>query len=142
VQTSWTGEQFELPAGDEPRVKVPAWVTEDTARELMAMAGQDLDELREAAYNRDFEPVPLGITTSIGMDVELNRVQSANVLGLIPGSKLSFTQLITITSASARPMRQAIQFTTAPTTMHQVLLLSWASQKRLRRFPKHHDGPC
>ncbi len=86
VQTSWTGEQFELPAGDEPRVKVPAWVTEDTARELMAMAGQDLDELREAAYNRDFEPVPLGITTSIGMDVELNRVQSANLLGLIPGS--------------------------------------------------------
>ncbi|NOR35611.1 MAG: M28 family peptidase [Woeseiaceae bacterium] len=86
VQTSWTGEQFELPAGDEPRIKVPAWVTEDTARELMAMAGQDLDELREAAYNRDFEPVPLGITTSIGMDVELNRVQSANLLGLIPGS--------------------------------------------------------
>ncbi len=86
VQTSWTGEQFELPAGDEPRIKVPAWVTEDTARGLMAMAGQDLDELREAAYNRDFEPVPLGITTSIGMDVELNRVQSANLLGLIPGS--------------------------------------------------------
>jgi hypothetical protein len=86
VQTSWTGEQFELPAGDEPRIKVPAWVTEDTARELMAMAGQDLDELREAAYNRDFEPVPLGITASIGMDVEINRVQSANVLGLIEGS--------------------------------------------------------
>ncbi len=86
VQTSWTGEQFELPAGDEPRIKVPAWVTEDTARELMAMAGQDLDELREAAYNRDFEPVPLGITASIGMDVEINRVQSANVLGLITGS--------------------------------------------------------
>jgi Zn-dependent M28 family amino/carboxypeptidase len=86
VQTSWTGEQFELPAGDEPRIKVPAWVTEDTARELIAMAGLDLDELREAAYNRDFEPVPLGITTSIGMDVELNRVQSANILGLIEGS--------------------------------------------------------
>ena len=86
VQTSWTGEQFELPAGDEPRIKVPSWVTEDTARELMAMAGQDLDELREAAYNRDFEPVPLGITTSIGMDVEINRVQSANLLGLITGS--------------------------------------------------------
>jgi Zn-dependent M28 family amino/carboxypeptidase len=86
VQTSWTGEQFELPAGDEPRIKVPAWVTEDTARELVAMAGFDLDELRERAYNRDFEPVPLGISTSIGMDVEINRVQSANVLGLIPGS--------------------------------------------------------
>jgi Zn-dependent M28 family amino/carboxypeptidase len=86
VQTSWTGEQFELPAGDEPRTRVNAWVTEDAARALVAMAGKDLDELREAAYNRDFEPVPLGITTSIAMDVELNRTESANLLGLIPGS--------------------------------------------------------
>ncbi len=86
VQTSWTGEQFELPAGDEVRSQVLAWVTEDSARSLIAMAGLDLDELREAAYNRDFEPVPLGITTSIGMDVSINRVQSANVLALLPGS--------------------------------------------------------
>jgi len=86
VQTSWTGVQFELPAGDEPRGQISAWVTEDTARDLIAMAGFDLDELREQAYNRDFRPVPLGITTSISMDVEIDRVQSANVLGLIPGS--------------------------------------------------------
>ena len=86
VQTSWSGEQFELPAGDEPRNLVNAWVTEDAARELVAMAGQDLDALREAAYNRYFEPVPLGITTSIAMDVKLNRTESANVLGLLPGS--------------------------------------------------------
>jgi len=86
VQTSWTGTQFELPAGDEPRTKFNAWVTEQTARDLVAMAGLDLDALREAAFNRDFEPVPLGIRTSIGMDVDLERVQSANVLGLIPGS--------------------------------------------------------
>ncbi|MBT8080871.1 MAG: M28 family peptidase [Gammaproteobacteria bacterium] len=86
VQTSWTGVQFELPAGDEPRTQMNGWVTEDTARELVAMAGHDLDELRERAYNRDFEPVPLGITTSLEMDVEITRVQSANVLGLIPGS--------------------------------------------------------
>jgi Zn-dependent M28 family amino/carboxypeptidase len=50
------------------------------------MSGHNLNTLREAADNRDFEPVPLGITTSIGMDVALNRVTSANVLGLLPGS--------------------------------------------------------
>jgi len=86
VQTSWTGEQFELPAGDEPRNPVNGWVTEDAARDLVEMAGKDLDALREAAYNRDFEPIPLGVTTSIAMDVALNRTESANVLGLIPGS--------------------------------------------------------
>ena len=86
VQTSWTGVQFELPAGDELRSEVTGWVTEDTARDLIAMTGMDIDELRERAYNRDFQPVPLGITTSMSMDVEIDRVQSANVLGLIPGS--------------------------------------------------------
>lgn len=86
VQTSWTGPQFELPARDEPRTQVNGWVTEDTARDLVAMAGYDLDQLREDAYNRDFEPVPLGITTSLSMDVDISRVQSANLLGLIPGS--------------------------------------------------------
>ena len=86
VQTSWTGVQFELPAGDEPRSQVTGWLTEDTARELVAMADLDLDELREAAYNRDFEPVPLGVTTSLAMEVDVTRVQSGNVLGVIPGS--------------------------------------------------------
>ena len=86
VQTSWTGEQFELPAGDEPSLQVEAWVTEEAARQLVAMSGHDLDALRESADNRDFEPVPLGITTSLAMDVSLDRTQSANVLGLLPGS--------------------------------------------------------
>ena len=86
VQTSWTGEQFDLPAGDEPRNQVEAWITEESAYRLFSMAGQDLDALREAADNRDFEPVPLGITTSIDMDVSINTVTTANILGLIEGS--------------------------------------------------------
>lgn len=99
VQTSWTGVQFELPAGDEPRSQINAWVTEESARELVAMAGLDLDELREAAYNRDFEPVSLGITTSIDMDVDLQRVQSANVLGLIEGSDTELRDEVVIYTA-------------------------------------------
>ena len=86
VQTSWTGEQFELPAGDEPRIQAAGWVTEDAARSLVALAGLDLDALTEAADNRDFEPVSLGVTTSIDMPVSLSRAQTANVLGLIEGS--------------------------------------------------------
>ncbi len=99
LQTSGTGVQFELPAGDEARQQFSAWMVEDAARDLIAMAGRDLDELREAAYNRDFKPVPLGITTSIGMDVEINRVQSANVLGLIPGSDPELRDEVVIYSA-------------------------------------------
>ena len=99
VQTSWSGEQFELEAAGEPRLQVEAWVTEDTARDLVEMAGRDLDALREAADNRDFEPVPLGITTSIGMAVGLNRVETANILGLIPGSDPELSDEVVIYTA-------------------------------------------
>jgi len=85
LQNGSVGAQFELPAGDEARKQFDAWMTEDAARELIALADMDLDGLREAAFNRDFVPVPLGVTTSISMDVEISRNQSANVLGLIPG---------------------------------------------------------
>jgi len=99
VQTSWTGEQFELPAGEEPRNQINAWVTEDSARELVAMAGYDLDALRESADNRDFEPVHLGITTSMAMDVSVNRVSTANVLGLLPGSDPELSDEVVIYTA-------------------------------------------
>ena len=99
VQTSWSGEQFELPAGDEPRNQVNAWLSEDAAKQLVESAGFDLDELRESAYNRDFEPVSLGITTSITVDVTLNRVETANVLGLIPGSDPELADEVVIYTA-------------------------------------------
>ncbi|MEX2496015.1 MAG: M28 family peptidase [Woeseia sp.] len=99
VQTSWSGEQFELPAGEEPRNQVNGWVTEESARALVERAGFDLDQLRTAADNRDFQPVPLGITTSIEMDVSLNRVSTANVLGLIPGSDPELTDEAVIYTA-------------------------------------------
>lgn len=86
VQTSWSGEQFELPAKDEPRIQLASWVTEDAARRLFALAGQDLDRLTAAARSRDFRPVPLGITTSIRVDVDLHRVETGNVLGRLRGS--------------------------------------------------------
>ena len=99
LQNSGAGAQFELPAGDAPRNQFNAWLAEDAARKLVALAGQDLDVLREAAYNRDFEPVPLGVTTSIVMDVKITRVQSANVLGLIPGSDHILKDEVVIYSA-------------------------------------------
>src|SRR5690606_3913492 len=68
VQSSWTGTQDELPAVGEPRVEIEAWVTEAAARRLVAAAGYDLDALVERARRRDFEPIPLGLTTSIALE--------------------------------------------------------------------------
>ena len=87
LQTSNTGPQFELPVPEgRPLSQINAWVTNDAAVKLVALGGQDLEALREQAYNRDFRPVPLGVTTSIAMDAAIERVRTANLLGLITGS--------------------------------------------------------
>jgi Zn-dependent M28 family amino/carboxypeptidase len=85
VQTSWSGPQYELPAGTEPRIAVESWVTEDAARRLLGDA-HDLDALIEQAKSRDFRPVPLGITTSLMLTNTLTRTPTANVLGTLRGS--------------------------------------------------------
>ncbi len=86
VQTSWSGEQFELPSGGETRLEITAWVTEDAAAKLVRIAGRDLAELLELAKSRDFQPVFLGVTTSLRLQNRLAQVRTANVIGRLPGS--------------------------------------------------------
>ena len=57
VQNSWSGEQFELPAGDEPRVRIEAFLTEEGCRKLVEIGGKSLDDLLVSARSRDFKPV-------------------------------------------------------------------------------------
>jgi Zn-dependent M28 family amino/carboxypeptidase len=99
VQSSWGGEQFELPAGKEPRMSLKAWTTEDAARRLVKAGGQDLDKLIQAAHSRDFRPVPLGVTTSIAFTNTLSRVKTANVGGVLPGNDPKLAPEVVIYSA-------------------------------------------
>lgn len=86
VQRSWSGTQFELPAGDEPRLGFKSWMTEPSVRRLCALGGQNLDSLIAAARRRDFRPIPLGVRTSLAFDVAVERTPTANVIGILPGS--------------------------------------------------------
>ena len=99
VRTGWSGEQFELAAGDEPRLKLKAWLTEDAARKLVVLSGHDLDALVEAAHSRDFEPVDLGATTSIHFPVQVQQTASANVGGILRGSDPAVSDQLVVFSA-------------------------------------------
>ena len=99
VQSSWGGEQFELPAENEPRVQLKGWATEEATRRLLSAAGQSYDKLVAAAKSRSFHPVPLGIRTSVAFTTKLSRVQTANVAGLLRGSDPKLADEVVIYSA-------------------------------------------
>ena len=92
VQTSWSGEQFDLPSTRAPALQVRGWTTEEATRRLCALGGKDLDALRAAAQRRDFKPVPLGVTVTTRFTNTLVRAKTANVLGVLPGSDPALAQ--------------------------------------------------
>jgi len=99
VQTSWSGEQFELPAEGEERLEIEAWVSEDSAADLVRLAGRNLTELVESAKRRDFQPVALGVTTSLAIENQLTQVHTANVIGRLPGSDPELSTEVVIYTA-------------------------------------------
>jgi len=99
VQASWNGEQFEVPAGDEPRVGIQAWLTEDAARRLVEAGGHNFDHLVEQARRRDFQPVDLGMSTSMDLKTTIRLTETANVAGVLHGSDPGLADEVVILSA-------------------------------------------
>ena len=96
VRASNIGEQFELKAGDEPRTRFNGWLSWEGSQALVALGGHDLETLIESARSSDFRPVPLGVTTSVDMAVEVSSKHTANVAGILRGSdpKLATEMLV------------------------------------------------
>ncbi len=85
VRNSWAGENFELPDDGSPRVQIRMWATEDLSRTVAKLGGKDLDALRASAESRSFRPVPLGVRLSFALGNTIERKESGNVVGKIPG---------------------------------------------------------
>lgn len=99
VRASNIGEQFELKAGDEPRTLFNGWLSWEGSKALAALGGHDLETLIKAARSREFEPVPLGVTTSIDLSVNVTTKSTANVAGVLPGSDLVLAKEMLVLSA-------------------------------------------
>ena len=87
VRTSNGAWRFDIArtSNETPFLKIRSWVTDDTARRMMKLAGQDLDDLRAKAASRDFQPVALNLKGKINLKSEVKRVQAPNVVGILPG---------------------------------------------------------
>jgi Zn-dependent M28 family amino/carboxypeptidase len=83
---SWRFDIARTQGDTTPFLQFRSWVTDDAARRLMKLAGQDLDALRTKAATRDFQPVKLGVKGKLNLKSELKRVEDKNVVGILEGS--------------------------------------------------------
>ena len=89
VEGSWTGPQLDLdrPDGGAGRAMAEAWVTRGVAEELFAAAGTTYEAAKQAALADGFTAMPLdGVTASARLTSTINRSESANVVGRLPGA--------------------------------------------------------
>ena len=82
VRSSNTGEQFSLVTADHgmSRCAVEGWITYEEAKAVFALAGNDFDALEKSAVKRDFHPVDLGVTASLGLHNTIRSIESKNIV--------------------------------------------------------------
>ena len=88
VQSSWSGPQLELDAAGDHMDQSQAigWMQLDKAKALFASAGKDFGALAEAAKQKGFKAVPLGVKASVSFTNTIRRQASKNVIGILPGT--------------------------------------------------------
>ncbi len=82
------GEKFDLVTPDKNmgRAAIEGWITLDTAKKILALAGKDFDTLKQQATTREFKPVPLGLQASLGLHNTMRTIDSQNVVARLEGS--------------------------------------------------------
>jgi Zn-dependent M28 family amino/carboxypeptidase len=88
VRTSNSSWRFDLARTDKdptPYLDVRAWITDSAAHRLFALAGKDLNEMRQRAATRDFVPESLGLTASLQLKSEIKKITAPNVAGILEG---------------------------------------------------------
>ena len=91
VALSSPGENYsiERPATSLEPPLLQGWIHNDAAGDLFALAGLTLEEQRRLARSEDFEAFELeGVTLSTTLEVDMEVVQSRNVLARLKGSSL------------------------------------------------------
>ena len=85
VQSSWSGSQLNLES-DEPAVEVQGWITKDAATELFAASSIGNKNFHELAMQKNFKPIPMGLTASLTITNKIRRNVSRNVVAFLKGT--------------------------------------------------------
>lgn len=89
VRSSNGGWRYEIArdANDKtPFLNLKSWATNEAATKILSGANLNLDELREKAKSRDFQPVKTGVKVSVNLKSETKNFDSPNVVGIVEGS--------------------------------------------------------
>lgn len=89
VVAGGSATKFDLinPNKNADRVAIEGWVTSESANQLFAAVGENIDSMRKKALSKDFAPIALGVKASVSVKSNVQELTSGNVVGIIEGSE-------------------------------------------------------
>ena len=87
VESSWSGPQAYAQRGENAPAltQMNGWVQKSVAEQIAKAAGKNLAALSDAATQKGFKAVPLGLTVSTSFASEVRKFESQNVIGVLRG---------------------------------------------------------
>ena len=86
VQSSWSGAQLSLES-NSPVAVIQGWITSEAAIKLFKASDLEDKKFKEIAKDKDFKPVPLGLTASVKITNQIKRDISKNVVAVLLGKE-------------------------------------------------------
>ena len=85
IESGWSGARLTIES-DAPLLNVESWISSESAQKMFdasAMKGQDYKTLSKT---KNFKPISLDLTVSVGIKNKIKKDVSKNVVALIPGT--------------------------------------------------------
>ncbi|HEY1742788.1 MAG TPA: M28 family peptidase [Granulicella sp.] len=98
VRNSNTSEKTYLRDDKTPPLAAASWIQLDVARRLFAASGMDVNAEMTVAGKREFKAVELPVRLKAHIESTVRRFQSANVVGIVSGTKTGKDQAVLYTA--------------------------------------------
>lgn len=85
IESGWTGARLTIES-DLPLLNVESWVSGASAQKMMDASDIKGQDFKLISREKDFKPIPLGLTVSVGIDNEIKKDVSKNVVAMLPGT--------------------------------------------------------
>ncbi|CAN0564984.1 unnamed protein product [Ectocarpus sp. 12 AP-2014] len=85
IESGWTGARLTIES-DLPLLNVESWISSESAKKMMDVSAIKGQDFKLISREKDFKPIPLGLTVSVGIDNEIKKDVSKNVVAMLPGT--------------------------------------------------------
>lgn len=86
IESGWTGARLTIES-DAPLLNVESWISAESASKLFEASTMNGQDYKTISRDKNFNPIPLDLTVSVGISNVIKKDVSKNVVAIIPGTE-------------------------------------------------------